>query len=67
MKDQVIRFLLDGAEQEAQPGETIWDVASRTGNPCVPNHCARYDLISRRQRFLFQGSAFRHNFRIRFR
>jgi formate dehydrogenase major subunit len=42
MKDQVIRFFLDGAEQEAQPGETIWEVASRTGNR-IPHLCHKPD------------------------
>ena len=26
-----IRFFLDGAEVEAEPGETIWQVANRQG------------------------------------
>src|SRR5213076_2563685 len=33
-----IRFLLDGAEVEAQPGETIWQVANRQGVE-IPHLC----------------------------
>ena len=33
-----IRFLLDGAEVEAQPGETIWQVANRQGIE-IPHLC----------------------------
>src|SRR5216684_6224193 len=33
-----IRFTLDGAEVEAQPGETIWQVASRQGVE-IPHLC----------------------------
>jgi formate dehydrogenase major subunit len=33
-----IRFLLDGAEVEAQPGETIWQVANRQGTE-IPHLC----------------------------
>ena len=33
-----IRFTLDGAEVEAQPGETIWQVASRLGTE-IPHLC----------------------------
>src|SRR5579863_5836848 len=33
-----IRFTLDGADVEAQPGETIWQVASRLGTE-IPHLC----------------------------
>src|SRR5947209_6963344 len=33
-----IRFTLDGAEVEAQPGETIWQVANRVGTE-IPHLC----------------------------
>src|ERR1700736_3372385 len=33
-----IKFLLDGAEVEAQPGETIWQVANRRGTE-IPHLC----------------------------
>ena len=33
-----IRFMLDGAEVEAQPGETIWQVAQRHGIE-IPHLC----------------------------
>ena len=33
-----IRFLLDGAEVEAQPGEAIWQVANRLGTE-IPHLC----------------------------
>ena len=33
-----IRFFLDGAEVEAQPGETIWQVANRLGSE-IPHLC----------------------------
>jgi formate dehydrogenase major subunit len=33
-----IRFLLDGVEVEAQPGETIWQVAARLGTE-IPHLC----------------------------
>ena len=33
-----VRFTLDGAEVEAQPGETIWQVASRLGTE-IPHLC----------------------------
>src|ERR1700682_5465901 len=33
-----IRFTLDGAEVEAQPGETIWQVANRLGTE-IPHLC----------------------------
>jgi formate dehydrogenase major subunit len=42
MTDQVIRFQLDGAESEARPGETIWDVANRAGNR-IPHLCHKPD------------------------
>ena len=35
-----IRFTLDGAEVEAQPGETIWQVANRQA---IGNHRRRFD------------------------
>ncbi|MDP7667172.1 MAG: formate dehydrogenase subunit alpha [Rhodospirillales bacterium] len=35
-----IRFLLDGSEVEARPGETIWQVAKRLGN-VIPHLCHR--------------------------
>ncbi len=33
-----IRFFLDGAEVEATPGETIWQVANRRGTE-IPHLC----------------------------
>ena len=33
-----IKFMLDGAEVEAQPGETIWQVANRLGTE-IPHLC----------------------------
>ena len=33
-----IRFSLDGVEVEAQPGETIWQVANRRGTE-IPHLC----------------------------
>src|SRR3974390_2360095 len=33
-----IKFLLDGAEVEARPGETIWQVANRRGTE-IPHLC----------------------------
>src|SRR5580700_3340074 len=35
-----IRFTLDGTEVEAQPGETIWQVAQRLGTE-IPHLCWR--------------------------
>ena len=35
-----IRFTLDGAHVEAQPGETIWQVAQRQGTH-IPHLCHR--------------------------
>lgn len=35
-----IKFILDGSEVEAAPGETIWDVAKRQGNT-IPHLCHR--------------------------
>jgi len=37
---QSIRFTLDGADVEARPGETIWDVAKRLGT-VIPHLCHR--------------------------
>ena len=38
MSESPIRFKLDGAEVEAQPGETIWQVAQRLGTE-IPHLC----------------------------
>ena len=35
-----IKFMLDGVEVEAQPGETIWQVANRLGTE-IPHLCWR--------------------------
>ena len=35
---KAIKFVLDGAEVEAQPGETLWQVASRLGTE-IPHLC----------------------------
>ena len=33
-----VKFLLDGVEVEAKPGETIWQVANRRGTE-IPHLC----------------------------
>ena len=37
---ETIKFFLDGEEVEAQPGETIWQVANRKGTE-IPHLCYR--------------------------
>src|SRR3546814_9818174 len=37
-KPEAVRFTLDGQDIEAQPGETIWQAAARTGTK-IPHLC----------------------------
>ncbi len=36
--NETVRFMLDGREVEAQPGETLWQVAQRLGTT-IPHLC----------------------------